>query len=156
MKAQQPAEGILLKRNYGDAISYKVECECGQDWHSHDVWIEAEEVGVTVHTYVALKTDYWSQAVDPALADSIWAQEFFGTLVGLVNGLLRRVKLTWAVWTQGYVGYEGCVTMTAQQALNYSDSLARAVNDVTLFRNGRKAIIENREATRAAQQGDCV
>ena len=43
MKAQKPAQGILLNRDYGGAMHYTIPCDCGCDEHSHHVWIEADD-----------------------------------------------------------------------------------------------------------------
>jgi hypothetical protein len=51
LKAQAPAEGILLRKDYGDAKVYQVVCECGDCDHSHNVWVEAEDIGVSVTIY---------------------------------------------------------------------------------------------------------
>jgi len=87
MQAQRPAEGVLLQRDFGDAKSYKVTCECGQDWHAHDLWVEADETGVTVGLDVTVKSNYWDETVAPSYAiDNPWLQEFNWALCSFVNG----------------------------------------------------------------------
>ena len=154
MKAQQPAEGILLHKDYGDAKHYQITCDCGQPDHNHNVWVEADETGITVQTFVTVKSDYWSETVTPRYdIDSIWLQEIDWALKGIVNGFINRVKLTWTLWTKGYIQTETALCMSKQQTLNYADVLQLAVKDVETFRQQRK---ENRAATRMAEQGDCV
>lgn len=104
---ENPATGILLRRSYGDAVIYRVICECGQTDHDHEVWVEAEESDITVTTYTTQKTNFWS---------------------------LTRWQLIWTLLTQGWVKYEASLTMNRQQALNYATILQQAVTDVEQFR----------------------
>jgi len=107
MKAQKPAEGILKTHDWGDTMTYKVICACGQDDHSHDVWIEATESDVEVHIYVTAKTNWWSKT---------------------------RWSHIWQLLTQGYIKCETIIGMTEQQAMNYASTLHHAVEDVKNFK----------------------
>ena len=131
MKAQQPAEGILIRRDYGDAKSYTVPCECCGSDCEHNVWIEAEETGITVTTYTQQKTKWWE---------------------------LNRWQIIWRLLTTGYVEYEASIIMTKQQALNYANVLQSAIIDVEEFNKERKwkADLQNRIATKLAKENDCV
>ena len=55
LKPETPATGILIKNNWGDAKQYIVTCECGQSDHSHEIFVEADESGITVTTYTTQK-----------------------------------------------------------------------------------------------------
>jgi hypothetical protein len=131
MKAQTPAEGILIQKDYGSSKLYKVTCECGCDDCSHMIDVEAEETGVVVTTYTTQKTNFWS---------------------------LNRFQLIWTLLTKGYVEYEASLCMTEQQALNYSETLQSAVKDVKLFQEQRKknGDLMNKIAKRLAEENDCV
>jgi len=107
MKAQAPAEGILKRSSWGDAISYQIVCQCHQPDHDHNVWIEADESDVTVTTYTTQKSKPWS---------------------------LNRWQVIWRLLTKGYVEYEANIIMTEQQALNYAETLKTAVKDVKTFK----------------------
>jgi hypothetical protein len=107
MKAQTPAEGILKRVDWGDSKSYVVPCSCGGTDCEHNVWVEAEDTGVTVTTYTKLKSKWWS---------------------------MNRFQIIWTLMTKGYVEYEGTVIMTQQQAFNYAETLKTAVKDVETFR----------------------
>jgi hypothetical protein len=107
MKAQTPAEGILKKNEWGDAKTYHVVCECGQVDHSHNLWIEADETGVTVTIYVEVKSPWWS---------------------------MNRWKQMWSLITKGYLQQETILTMSEQTALNYSEILKKAIQDVKTFK----------------------
>jgi len=107
MTTQVPAEGILLRKDYGDAKIYQIVCECGDCDHDHNVWVEAEDHGVTVTIYTQQKTKWWQQ---------------------------NRWKIMWTLMTRGYVERESVLIMSEQQALNYANVLQSAVKDVKEFR----------------------
>ena len=113
MRSQIPAEGILLRKDYGDAKIYEVVCECGDCDHSHNVWIEAEDYGVTVTIYTQQKTKWWEQ---------------------------NRWQTIWTLLTKGYVERESTLIMGEQQALNYAETLKKAIKDVDIFRKQRKSV----------------
>jgi hypothetical protein len=131
MKSQTPAEGILINREYGDAKHYTLTCECCNTDCAHNVWVEAEDTGITVTTYTQQKTRWWDQS---------------------------RWRTIWTLLTQGYVEYEASIIMTQQQALNYAQVLQSAVADVEQFRTQRaqSKTSQNQTATRLADQQDCV
>jgi hypothetical protein len=107
MEPQTPAEGILLRKDYGDAKSYNVPCECCGSDCEHNVWIEADDYGVTTTTYTQQKTKWWE---------------------------LNRWQVIWRLLTKGYVEYEATIIMSQQQALNYAKVLESAAHDVAVFR----------------------
>ena len=106
-KPQTPAEGILLHKDYGDAKFYTLTCECCGTDCAHNVWIEADNTGVTVTTHTQQKTRWWE---------------------------LNRWQIVWQLLTKGYVEYEASIIMTEQQALNYARTLESASADVAAFR----------------------
>jgi hypothetical protein len=135
MTAQTPAQGIMKTNDWGNAKAYKITCECGQPDHDHDVWVEADETGINVQMYVTLKSDCWSETLKSKYdIDNIWLQEFEWFWKGLVNDVWRRLKLTWTLWTKGYIKTETTISMSEQQTLNYADALKSAIIDVKEFR----------------------
>jgi hypothetical protein len=135
IQAQEPAEGILKTSDFGDSKFYKVVCGCGQDDHSIDFEVEAAETGVNVNTYVTVKTDYWTETVEKRYdIDNNWQQEFDWFWKDIVNGLVARLKLTWTVWTKGYVECQTTIAMSEQQTINYAETLKKAVEDVKNFK----------------------
>ena len=112
LKVQKPAEGILLHKDYGDAKMYTVTCECCSTDCTHNVWVEADDTGITVTTYTQQKTRWWA---------------------------FNRFKIIWQLLTRGYVEYEASIIMTEQQALNYATVLEKATVDVAAFRAQRKS-----------------
>ena len=135
MKAETPAEGIMKTGDYGDSKFYKVVCGCGQPDHDVNFEVEADDTGVNVNTYVVAKSDYWGETFMRRFdIDSTWLQEWDWFWKDLVNDFVRRVKLTWRIWTQGYVRTETTISMTEQQALNYAETLKKAIQDVKDFK----------------------
>ena len=127
MKAQIPAEGILKTNDWGDSRVYKVVCNCGDDDHSHNVWVESDDHEVTVTVYTTVKTNFWSKT---------------------------RWQHIWTLLSKGYVDCETTVSMTEQQALNYAETLKSAVDDVKKFRPKNNSTAK--AASKIAEQGDCV
>ena len=107
MKAKQPAEGIMLHKDWGNSKMYKVTCECGSDDCSHTVDIEADDCGIVVVTYTTQKSKWWE---------------------------LNRFQIIWTLLTKGYIEYEADIIMTEQQALNYAETLKLAIKDVKDFK----------------------
>jgi hypothetical protein len=159
LKSQEPAEGILKRNDWGDSKWYQVVCGCGQDYHDHTVEIEADETGINVNIYATAKTDYWTEFVEKRYdIDSPWLQEIDWFFKDLINGLWTRLRVTWELWTTGAVTVETTIAMTEQQALNYSETLKNAIQDVKNFQDERKwkQNVVNRIAKKLAEESDCV
>jgi hypothetical protein len=107
MKTQLPAEGILKRNDWGDAVSYQVVCQCFDPEHDHSVWIEAEDKDITITTCTTQKSKWWK---------------------------LDRWHLIWTLLTKGYIEYEANIIMSEQQALNYAETLKHAIKNVKEFR----------------------
>jgi DNA-directed RNA polymerase alpha subunit len=159
MKAETPAIGIMKTSEFGDSKFYKVVCGCGQPDHDVDFEVEASDTGINVNTYVTAKTNYWTETTKKRYdIDSPWLQEWDWFWKDLVNGLVRRVKLTWEIWTKGYVKTESIIAMSEQQALNYAETIKSAIQDVKDFKDEQrwKADVQNRVAKRLSEEQDCV
>ena len=132
MKAEAPALGIMKTGDYGDSVFYKVACTCGSTDHDVDFNVEINDGGeISLNTYVIAKSDYWSQVVEKRWdIDNDWAQEFDWAWKDIVNGFVRRIKLTWQLWTKGYIRTESTLLMNEQQALNYAETLKQAIKDL--------------------------
>jgi hypothetical protein len=135
LKAQLPAEGILLHKSWGDTKQYVVTCECTDNDHEHHIWVEADDSGINVNIYTYQKTDYWTQKINPRYdIDNTIYQNIHWYWVGAFNDFYRRVKLAWQVLTKGYIKYEATLSMSEQQALNYAETLKSAITDVKKFK----------------------
>lgn len=110
MKAQIPAEGILKRSSWGDAVAYQIVCQCHDSNHDHNVWIEAEESDITITTHTTQQSKPWS---------------------------LNRWQVIWRLLTKGYIEYEANIIMTEQQAINYAETLKKAVQDVKAFKENK-------------------
>jgi hypothetical protein len=124
MKYQAPAEGIMVHNDWGDTVRYKVACECSDPDHDHQLWVEADDHGVSVSIYATVKTDSWTGH----RLDSFWFNVY--------NSIKKRVKLAWAVWVTGQVQTEVTLVMTEQQAHNYAETLIRAQKNCKEIRKG--------------------
>lgn len=135
MKSEKPAEGILVRGNYGDSKFYQIVCGCGQEYHDHNVEVEAADTGINVNIYASAKTNYWSELIEKRYdIESPWLQEVDWFFKDLINGLWTRLKVTWEIWTTGAVRVETTIAMSEQQALNYAETLKSAVKDVKSFK----------------------
>ena len=105
--AETPARGILKVNDWGTSVMYKVVCECGNDDCTHTIDIEAEDTGVIVTIYTQTRTNFWS---------------------------MSRWKHIWTLLVKGHVDFETAIHLSEQSALNYSQTLTQAVEDVKNFK----------------------
>ena len=107
MILETPALGIMKTHDFGDSKFYKVACSCGQSDHEFNFEVEAAETGINVNTYVTAKTDYWTESLKKRFdIDNPYLQELDWAIKDIWNGLIIRLKLTWTIWTKGYVKVE--------------------------------------------------
>ena len=107
MNAQLPAEGIMKTNDWGDSRVYRIACNCGDEDHNHNMWVEADDSDIVVTIYTTGKTNWWSK---------------------------KRWYHIWTLLTKGYIDTESAVHLTKQQALNYASVLQLAIGDVEEFR----------------------
>ena len=107
LNAETPARGILKLNEWGSSKMYKVVCECGDDDCTHTIDIEAEDTGVTVTIYTKTRTNFWSTS---------------------------RWKHIWILLTKGHIDFETNIMLSEQSAINYSQTLKQAVQDVKNFK----------------------
>jgi len=119
MKTQTPAEGVMKTNDWGDSKVYRIACNCGDENHNHNMWVEADDHDITVTIYTTGKTNYWSKT---------------------------RWYHIWTLLTKGYIDTESTVCLSKQQALNYADTLKSAIKDVETFRRPKENSAIIREA----------
>lgn len=119
---QIPAEGIMKTNDFGDSACYTVSCQCGNTDDEIRFEVEADDHSVTVHHWVKVKTVWWDEP----------------TRYRWINGLIRRLKITYKLWIHGYVEYESWTMLNQQQAINYSNVLKKASLDVVQYREKNK------------------
>jgi hypothetical protein len=107
MNAETPAQGILKLNEWGSSKMYKVVCDCGDDTCTHTIDVEADDYGATVTIYTQQKTNFWSKT---------------------------RWSHIWQLLTKGQACFETSIVLKEQVALNYSNVLKSAVEDVKEFR----------------------
>jgi hypothetical protein len=110
MKAEIPAVGIMKTGEWGDSKVYRIACNCHDETHNHNVWIEADDHDIIVTVYTTGKTNFWSKT---------------------------RWHHIWTLLTKGYIDTESSVHLNKQQALNYAETLRSAIQDVEEFRKKR-------------------
>jgi hypothetical protein len=128
MIVQIPAEGIMKTNDWGDSKVYRVACNCGDENHNHNMWVEADDHDINVTIYTTSKTNFWSK--------TCWYH-------------------IWTLLTKGYIDTESTVCLTKQQALNYAETLKSAIEDLEAFRKDRQGKAERAIITKLAEQGDC-
>jgi hypothetical protein len=111
MKWEKPAEGIMKTGDWGDTKTYHIRCECGSPECAHDLWVEADDVNVTVTIYFTLRSKWFS---------------------------MNRWKQIWSILTKGYIETETSLYMDQQTAMNYAATLNAAVSDVKQFKEELK------------------
>jgi hypothetical protein len=128
MIVQIPAEGIMKTNDWGDSKVYRVACNCGDENHNHNMWVEADDHDINVTIYTTSETNFWSKT---------------------------RWYHIWTLLTKGYIDTESTVCLTKRQALNYAETLKSAIEDLEAFRNARQGKEERAIITKLAEQGDC-
>jgi hypothetical protein len=107
MNVQVPAEGIMKTNDWGDSRVYRIACNCGDENHNHNIWIEVDACDIVVNIYTTGKTNWWSKT---------------------------RWYHIWTLLTKGYIDTESSVHLTKQQAFNYANTVLSAVEDLEQFR----------------------
>jgi hypothetical protein len=136
MKPMFPAEGIVLNKDFGNSKFYTVECSCGNSDDQISFEVESNPHGeISVNTWTVQKTSWWDDPfnVSETELDGTFLSDLEYATRSILNSLAHRFKITWQVWTKGYVKYSSTTVMTKQQALNYSATLVKAINDVEYF-----------------------
>lgn len=133
---QKPAEGIHLNSDWGSSKTYIISCNCGCGTE-HCLEVEVDESSlIWARIYAKVKTNYWSELWSKRYdISNSFLQWLDWTVKDLVNGVAIRLKLTWTIWTRGYLECSQDIHMTQQQALNYSETLRAAVQDVENYKN---------------------
>jgi len=108
MKAQTPAEGLMIQKDWGDARSYTVACDCGDHEHNVHMWVEVKPESdvkdVTLTFYVQTTNNWWDK--------SRWRQ-------------------MWEILTKGYTKNEATVILSKQAALNLSTVIRNSVDQLS-------------------------
>ena len=141
MKAQTPAQGIMMTHDFGDSKFYKVECTCGNPDDAIEVILETEEglPEVQLSFTTTQKTDWWKELApwNTYKIDSPWLYSIVNSVKSLINGFAHRVTVTRNVWFKGYVSYSSTTYMSKQQALNLAETIKSSIEDIEKFEKKR-------------------
>lgn len=136
MSYQEPILGISKVYDYGTSKCYKVDCQCGSDDHSITMDIEKDDdlSDVVVNTYVTVSTSYWDETVSlSSLCHKIENTFLYNIAyfwISMFNSLVRKVKLTYNIWIDGYVKFSTSTIMTKNQAKNFADTINHAIDTI--------------------------
>jgi len=109
MKAQKPAQGIMLERDFETAKVYKIACDCGSDDHAISAWIEIDADRELQDVQVGFYLNTWTPH---------WSPRF------------NRFKAIWKLLTTGVIKLEHHLILNKQTALNFSATIDQAIKDV--------------------------
>jgi len=109
MKAQAPAQGISIEKDFGDARVFNVECDCSSDDHAVKMWIEVQRdkdvPDVEVSFYVTTWTPAWSD----------WR---------------KRLKAVYEILFKGVHKQEHHLLLDNQSALNFAEAIKNTVKEL--------------------------
>lgn len=109
MKAQKPAQGIMLQGEYNNSKNFKVECDCSSDDHAVFMWIEVTEdkdiPDVEVSFYVNTWTPCWQG----------WGQ---------------RLRAIYEILFKGVHRQEHHMLLNKQSALNFASAITKTVAEL--------------------------
>ena len=109
MKAQTPAQGISLERDFGDARVFNVECDCTSDDHAVKMWIEVQRdrdvPDVEVSFYVTAWTPVWAG----------WGQ---------------RLRAVYDILFKGVHKQEHHIMLNKQSAVNFAGAIIDTINEL--------------------------
>lgn len=110
MKAQTPAMGISLDKDFGDARVFNVECDCSSDDHAVKMWIEVQRdkdvPDVEVSFYVTTWTkNFWED----------WPARFRAVYEILVKGVHKQ---------------EHHMLLNKQSAMNFADAIKNTIKEM--------------------------
>ena len=138
---ETPAQGISKNTQFPGYESYQVSCICGNPDDTIEFTVDNDDCEVTVSTYTLQRTPWWEDPFKRHQSYKIENELLFQInyyVRGFLNALSHRLKVTWSVWIRGHVEYSQTTIMKPQQALNYSETLKRAVENVSKYQDQQK------------------
>jgi hypothetical protein len=112
MKAQKPAEGIMLSKEWLGAKVHRIECDCTDPDHGVDMWIEAEadedlHDTVSVTFYVKTTNQHWHDGYS-------------------------RIRAAWDILTKGVHTQSNNLLLSKQAALNFAEVIKTTVKELDI------------------------
>ena len=109
MKAQTPAQGIMLDADFRDAKAYTIACDCHDGDHQVHMWIELngddDTKDVEMIFYVNTTTPFWKPG-------------------------FSRIKAAWDILIKGYREDHHSLILKKQAALNVAGTINRVVKEL--------------------------
>lgn len=109
-KAQSPAQGISLERDFGDAKIFNVECDCSADEHAVKMWIEVQR-------------DNDIPDVEVSFYVTTWTREFW-------KDWPARLRAVWDILVKGVHKQEHHMLLGKQSAINFATAILDTVKDL--------------------------
>jgi hypothetical protein len=110
MKAQSPAQGISVDKDFGDTKIFNVECDCSQDDHAVKMWIEVQR-------------DQDIPDVEVSFYVTTWTREFW-------KDWPARLKAVYEILVKGVHKQEHHMLLNKQTALNFADAIQNTIKDL--------------------------
>lgn len=109
MTAQVPAEGISKSKEWRDAHTYRVDCECGDDDHAVRMWIELQGDSDLVDVSVSFYVKTWLPT---------WDKKF------------SRIRTALKVLFGGELQQEHHLLLSPQVAVNFVAAMQKSIADL--------------------------
>ncbi len=109
MKAQQPAQGIMLQGDFGNSRNFKVECDCSSDDHAVHMWIEVNKDTDVQEVEVSFYVNTWTPC---------W------------RGWGQRLQAVYEILFKGVHKQEHHMILNRQAALNLAKAIENTVQDL--------------------------
>lgn len=110
MKAQKPAQGIMLQNDFGDSKNFKVECDCSSDDHAVYMWIEVDK-------------DDDVNDVEVSFYVTTWTKEFW-------RNWPARLRAVYDILVKGVHKQEHHMILNKQSALNFAETIKQTVKEM--------------------------
>lgn len=110
MNAQRPAKGIMLNADHTYSKSYTIACDCHDDDHQVNMWIEIdgepEFRDVNMTFYVNTTTPFWD------------------------NNGFSRIRAAWNILVHGYRKEQHTLILNRQAALNVANTIKTVIKEL--------------------------
>jgi len=134
MNSEIPARGILYTEDSPTCKSYVVPCTCTNPDDTIEFTVNIDDFQeIELQHYTLQKTPIWRDPFKQHKTYGIKNRLLFEIAyytTGFLNSLHHRLSVTWKVWTKGQVEYYSTTILNKQQAINYADTIKRAVHDI--------------------------
>lgn len=110
MKAQKPAQGINLEKDFGTAKIFNIECDCTSDDHAVKMWIEVQH-------------DKDIPDVEVTFYVTTWTKNFW-------QDWPARLRAVWDILVKGVHKQEHSLLLDQQSALNFAEAIKTTIKEM--------------------------